>query len=111
MVLEGRVNVRSGHDGLRSGVSKWEMLALGAFGDESRGAGSFTPNFTATLASTTVRYLKIEASAFFALREQCAGASSEVALAADGAAPATEAAAGAAPAPATVGVGGSDENV
>jgi hypothetical protein len=53
----------------------------------------------------------IEASAFFALREQCAGASSEVALAADGAAPATEAAAGAAPAPATVVVGGSDENV
>ena len=65
MVLEGRVNVRSGHDGLRSGVSKWEMLALGAFGDESRCAGSFTPNFTATLASTTVRYLKIEGEFFY----------------------------------------------
>ena len=103
MVLEGRVNVRSGHDGLRSGVSKWEMLALGAFSEESRGAGSFTPNFTATLASTTVRYLKIEASAFFALREQCAGASSGAPVADAAAAPPP-------PVPTTV-AGGSDENV
>ena len=71
MVLEGRLYVRAGQDGFRSGASKWEMLALDALsGDGSNTAALFKPDFTATVASPTVRCLQIKASAFVALRKR-----------------------------------------
>ena len=104
MVLEGRLYVRAGQDGFRSGASKWEMLALDALsGDGSNTAALFKPDFTATVASPTVRCLQIKASAFVALRKR------QTALALSGGASASTSAGAGGGAGAGAGAGGTAE--